>query len=766
MDDEEIKAQEEEEERARKRRRKQAEEQEEAEEEWKAKRRSRRVEVDDEEEPSEENDDNNNDDKDKKNEEQEENQNEKDSNNENNNDEDNNSNSSENNNNNEENNNQPDSSQNNNSNSSENSNNQRRDNSSDRSDNSSRQGNRGNNNTRGNSSGNARPNTGGNTGANASGNAATNAGTNAGANAGANVGANAGASTASSTAASSAATSSAASGAAAGSAGGAAGAAGSGGLIAGLGSVFLIVLIIFIVLGILFFFITMPGFVVGKIGQALDNFLIGVQNFFDGDKAAERTVTREQIVKAAKYLDNMGYDLQGYGFLDEEGKSIISGKAESGFFTDLHTIFTDNGQDAIDPTNIDISEFEKTNYKERIEELQKNGEETEDIKKVYLSKKWEDVKDNEEEIKKSMLMIKDADGEIEFVRSKYLYMYLVASNCTYMVRNDNVDFAGRFLKLLGENPLAGENGVGLLYFTDTSEEDPNDYVSGLPNDTKFQQPESGIEIFGKTVFAFSNRYKVDKEKKQLIIYNSDDGWFKSTFYTYNLGGWVSQYGLPLQLSLALHLSTMAPDFAYEVATNAAANTKVEMGLLEIKGVTIRLILKLDFGDGPKDYVVDRDWAVHILNTGDDDDDQEENDYNSQSEADEAEGEVDEDEQNAEPEEEKTFDSELDKLEAEIIAKYNESGRILAGGLIYQYRNEGDADLSAYRSENSTMFDTSNNTKILHYAYEVNSSYIQALKNLVDKYDEKGNGRVRNIVNDYFKLKSADEMVYYTPRIWF
>ena len=72
----------------------------------------------------------------------------------------------------------------------------------------------------------------------------------------------------------------------------------------------------------------------------------------------------------------------------------------------------------------------------------------------------------------------------------------------------------------------------------------------------------------------------------MIIKNADDGWFKSSNYTYSLDGWASKYGVPLQLSLALHLSSLAPDFALDVATRGAEDTAVEMGLVENENINI------------------------------------------------------------------------------------------------------------------------------------------------------------------------------------
>lgn len=52
--------------------------------------------------------------------------------------------------------------------------------------------------------------------------------------------------------------------------------------------------------------------------------------------------------------------------------------------------------------------------------------------------------------------------------------------------------------------------------------------------------------------------------------------------TYNLDGWSGRYGKPLEFMLALHLSTMAPDLAYTVATDDKFDTTVHIKFLKAK----------------------------------------------------------------------------------------------------------------------------------------------------------------------------------------
>ena len=61
-------------------------------------------------------------------------------------------------------------------------------------------------------------------------------------------------------------------------------------------------------------------------------------------------------------------------------------------------------------------------------------------------------------------------------------------------------------------------------------------------------------------------------------------------YYYNLDGWVNKYSRPYEFLLALHMATMAPEFAYEVATSPETNAKV---IMDFKPVTVEMDLIVD-----------------------------------------------------------------------------------------------------------------------------------------------------------------------------
>lgn len=377
-------------------------------------------------------------------------------------------------------------------------------------------------------------------------------------------------------------------GAGAASAGGAgaasAGAAGAGiGAIGVFGTALIIILIIIIVIGIMAFFIMMPGMVVGKIGDAINKFRENVEAFFDGNNAAKIFVNREQVLGAAEYLSQMGYDLQGYGFLDDNVEKKMTAKLDTGTFASLKDWWSST--DESDSSGLPLKSFSDENIDKR-----KSEDAQSEYQEVYLSKYKSSYSDSD--IRKNILFARKADGEVTFAKSKYLATYLSADNAIYLIRNQNTSIFNRAANLIGMNDTS--NGSGLVYFINASDKDVEDYVKNA-DDVKFRDADGWFNY---------NKVNVFRESRTMVIKNEDDGWFKSTNYTYSLDGWASRYGVPLQLSLALHLSSLAPDFALKVAERGTEDTAVEMGLVENENITTEPVLWLDLGNGKQYYKVE------------------------------------------------------------------------------------------------------------------------------------------------------------------
>lgn len=81
--------------------------------------------------------------------------------------------------------------------------------------------------------------------------------------------------------------------------------------------------------------------------------------------------------------------------------------------------------------------------------------------------------------------------------------------------------------------------------------------------------------------------KNDKGKYELVIETRDGIFAKKVTRTYDLKAWVEQYGLPSYFLLALHIGTMAPDFALTVSETIEPKVEFEMEVCDVRTVITR-----------------------------------------------------------------------------------------------------------------------------------------------------------------------------------
>ena len=378
-------------------------------------------------------------------------------------------------------------------------------------------------------------------------------------------------------------------GAAGGASAGAGSAAGGAGFSMGpaLGYVLLFIVVVIIMIGIVFFFIGMPGMVIGKIGEAILKMREKFEILFDGDNAANIMVDREDVANAATYLMQMGYDLGGYGFLDDEVKQKVVALASDGLWAKLKEWWTSpNPEDSANLSfrifNSNFQTFDVTKSNKYAKTI---GGDPENTANLYLSEKFTDIKEADpKDVNSKILLAINPNSEVRFCKSKYLGMYLTADNATYLLRNQNTSIGNRLAKIIAVNDTT--KGSGLIHFWNASEINPNKYIDNI---------EGGVELANPEGFFGYDRVAVLRSQRLLKIKNAKDGgwFFKQTYYTYDLD-YITKYGFPLQLALALHLSTMAPDFAYTVAKRGATETMVNLALLETENNYISMAIKLDF----------------------------------------------------------------------------------------------------------------------------------------------------------------------------
>lgn len=365
---------------------------------------------------------------------------------------------------------------------------------------------------------------GSSTGAGASSTAGTGAGSTAGASgAGASGGATAGGAAAGGTAAG---------GAAAGgtAAGGAAAAAATpvGWVIIGI---IVVVLIIMMIIGFVSFFTDGIGLIGEKIMEFADGIWTAVKSEFVGKSEAQ--VKEENIVEIGKYLEQMGYDLEGFGFLNSNGKGVTKeDKLEddgtgTGTQTGTRTIKNSDGE-------------------------------------VILQRKI--TKSSNGEI---------TEGEITSMKSDCIWEYLVAENKTYIVKNVDRNLLQYFIPGWGTFV-----GIKDLVFGDSL----NDGMIEVIDDTLFGESTSS-NLTGTV-----KHIAIDREKNELIISLKHSLFSGYDKYAYSLDGWTGKYGKPLEFLLTLHLATMSPDFAEEVAKNKEFDALVQIKFRELYA-SIRLLNK-------------------------------------------------------------------------------------------------------------------------------------------------------------------------------
>ncbi len=112
----------------------------------------------------------------------------------------------------------------------------------------------------------------------------------------------------------------------------------------------LILFFILFVIGIIQLLITMPGFILGKIKEYSANFLSIAEGWLYGDNISAK-ISKEDEIEMAQYIQDMGYDVLGYGFgeVTYEEDSSETGKTglENSTITNLGRSFLEGMGDVL-----------------------------------------------------------------------------------------------------------------------------------------------------------------------------------------------------------------------------------------------------------------------------------------------------------------------------------------------------------------------------------------------------------------------------------
>ena len=336
------------------------------------------------------------------------------------------------------------------------------------------------------------------------------------------------------TAASGAAAGGAAAGGAAagGAAAGGAAAAGSASLMASLSYVLfwvaLVILIIFVIIGLIMFFVTMPGMVMDKLKALFTQLGNYVAAYFGADTTEQ--ISDVQIFETLDYLETMGWEIKTEGFLSE---------------------FIDE--------NTDLSEVE--------DKLPEN----------YTLDERKGV-------------IRNADDDtIAYAKSDFIFSYIMSDNYVYTLKNENlvtqeddVGFWGRVgagikaawtkLRIFFADPFLDVKGTvddwgkGLivLYYDTGRIGEKGEMVSDPDGTTLFDWNKIKIDVDGK---------KLSIKRRSFLNNNNA--------MEFSLDGWTGRYGMPLEFLLSVHKVTQMPDLAMDMVTSFP--TEISLLLHKISG---------------------------------------------------------------------------------------------------------------------------------------------------------------------------------------
>lgn len=280
-----------------------------------------------------------------------------------------------------------------------------------------------------------------------------------------------------------------------------------------IGIIVVIIAIIFI-MGLVMFYTLMPGLILGKLDELAGNIWANFYGFFTGDYTTA-TISKQDVIDLAQYMENMGYDVQTYG-------------------------------------------LGEVTYKEDGKTLNNRNGKSREIEKIG----------------------KTVDGK------NYLQAYIAAEENTYVLAKFNVFGAvkGAISNLFDNNSDKEEieNMDADEEYDDEDDEENEDEKSikelSKENSTGMINVQGHNDNFLKT--ANSSYVKIDRQNKKMSVFTDTHG--KGEVFSYDLDNWLSRYGRPKELLLAIHLSTMMPDLAYKIATAQSFNTKVNLGIQDIK----------------------------------------------------------------------------------------------------------------------------------------------------------------------------------------
>ena len=326
-----------------------------------------------------------------------------------------------------------------------------------------------------------------------------------------------------------------------------------------------IVLILIAVLAIFFlvvFILSGPSMLWGQLGQMADELGTAIKTAYvsitEGDDYAD--ITKQQLVDVANYIDLMGFDLVGYGFVKQE---------------------------------------EKNNLK--------------------IDEKTEQVTDLESDYLMEYIAAENRTYMISTVSLNSLYRWW--NGVSIFGRNESIDLSGQGnigeqnaklgtgmidistgITAVDEIRVQTSNGLKVIQWDKVKDRD------STGNNTNNGSSGANGTDGRATLIDFDVEPEVDRAQRKLKLkiteeYRLSTGQIREeeTTCVYNLEGWSGRYGKPFEFLLSLHLGTMSPEFTEAVATRKEFDTKVNIKIHKSVQVT-----ELTFYYEGQEYKLD-DW---------------------------------------------------------------------------------------------------------------------------------------------------------------
>ena len=310
--------------------------------------------------------------------------------------------------------------------------------------------------------------------------------------------------------------------------------AGKGSLMAPLAHILMIIapilIAVIIIIGIISFLVTMPGMVMDKLKGMLKELGNFVASFYGADTTAQ--IDDTEIYETLDYLEQMGYDLKGFGFLTE-------------YVTDINAVSTD------DYDNKDGAK------------LDSNG----------------------------MGVIRNDNDNIIYAKSDFIFTYIMSDNYMYTLANDNIatikNHNGKGSNSLLDKIIDLGKGIATVWYKFRNAVwGPVFDALGITDGVLDKWGTGLIKLYYDTGTIGVKEKPVNQgslwnlDSIKINVPNNTLSIARGAFLNSNnpiefsLDGWSGRYGMPMEFLLSVHLATMMPDLAYDMATSFPTNVNV------------------------------------------------------------------------------------------------------------------------------------------------------------------------------------------------